>query len=282
MGKNNYKVGISKGVFAMIGIMKNSTLAYAPVLTSSILPLPSEANILASEPSKPVGYSNSITQNTVNLNSSPTEKINNGDGTDSVVDAVQQQAQVQQVINQLKSRDAEVKAHEMAHLAAAGGYSIGGMNFTYQTGPDGRQYAVGGEVGIDTSTVSGNPQATLDKAMIIQLAALAPVEPSSQDRKVASQASQMMVQARGEMEAQAQEVRKAEETKTGERFLSTNDSEDPFDLKSGFFEKGTKMSEIEAETKDRVLLKTQLPSNYAESADRMQFDLRIQLSESRR
>jgi hypothetical protein len=49
------------------------------------------------------------------------------------------------------------------------------------TGPDGKQYAVGGEVPIDLSPVSGNPQATVQKAETIQRAALAPADPSGPD-----------------------------------------------------------------------------------------------------
>ncbi|MBO1923105.1 putative metalloprotease CJM1_0395 family protein [Thiomicrorhabdus sp. 6S3-12] len=114
------------------------------------------------------------------------------------------QQQVEQVISQLKSRDREVRAHEMAHLSVAGAYARG-MSFTYQTGPDGKRYAIGGEVGIDTSAVANNPEATLQKAIVIQNAALAPAEPSAQDMRVASAASQMMMQARAEMARQTTE-----------------------------------------------------------------------------
>ena len=77
----------------------------------------------------------------------------------------------------MKARDAEVRAHEMAHLVVAGQYARG-MSFTYETGPDGKNYAVAGEVGIDTSPVNGDPQATIEKARVIQRAALASPQPS--------------------------------------------------------------------------------------------------------
>ncbi|WP_051347127.1 putative metalloprotease CJM1_0395 family protein [Thiomicrorhabdus chilensis] len=112
---------------------------------------------------------------------------------------------VQQVINQLKSRDAQVRAHERAHLSVAGAYATGGASYVYQVGPDGQRYAIGGEVGIDTSPVAGDPQATLQKAMVVQRAALAPAEPSSQDMRVASLAVQMAMQARMELSAQTTE-----------------------------------------------------------------------------
>jgi hypothetical protein len=117
-------------------------------------------------------------------------------------DAQQAQREVEQVVMQLKMRDQEVRAHEQAHLAAAGAYARGGIRYDYQTGPDGQKYAVGGSVGIDTSPVKGDPQATLQKAMIVQRAALAPAQPSPQDMRVAAQASQMMMQAQSELQAQ--------------------------------------------------------------------------------
>jgi hypothetical protein len=99
-------------------------------------------------------------------------------------------------VQQLKARDAEVRAHESAHVASGGSYVRGGASFEYQTGPDGQQYAVGGEVSIDTSAVSGDPNATIRKMQTVQRAALAPASPSGQDRSVASQAAQAEAQAR--------------------------------------------------------------------------------------
>ena len=49
-------------------------------------------------------------------------------------------------VEELKARDREVRAHEAAHLAAAGTYASSGPNFEYKRGPDGRLYAVAGEV----------------------------------------------------------------------------------------------------------------------------------------
>lgn len=104
-----------------------------------------------------------------------------------------------QVIDQLKARDREVRAHEAAHKGAAGSLAHGAATFSYEAGPDGKRYAVGGEVSIDTSAVPGNPQATIVKAQIIYRAATAPAQPSSQDRSVAAMASQMEAQARQEL-----------------------------------------------------------------------------------
>ena len=94
------------------------------------------------------------------------------------------------LVNRLKVIDAKVKAHEQAHLAAGGNLVRGGASFEYDKGPDGRNYAVAGEVQIDTSAVAGNPEATISKMQQVRRAALAPADPSAQDRKVAQQASQ--------------------------------------------------------------------------------------------
>lgn len=114
-------------------------------------------------------------------------------------------AEAQRQLQALQSRDREVKAHEAAHMAAAAGLVSGGMSFTYQAGPDGRRYAVGGEVSIDSSPVSGDPQATLDKAQQIVVAALAPAQPSAQDRAVAARATRMAAEARVELAQQRRE-----------------------------------------------------------------------------
>ncbi len=106
-------------------------------------------------------------------------------------------------VRQLQQRDREVKAHEQAHMAAGGRYVRGGAHYQYQTGPDGRQYAVGGEVSIDSGEES-SPQATIIKARAIRRAALAPAQPSSQDRQVAAKASAMERQARAELAKQQQ------------------------------------------------------------------------------
>jgi len=101
-------------------------------------------------------------------------------------------------LTDLKARDRDVRAHEAAHQAA-GGQHAGAMSFTYQRGPDGAQYAVGGEVSINMSPVDGNPQATIEKMRVVRAAAMAPAEPSGQDRAVAAQAMQALLQAQSEL-----------------------------------------------------------------------------------
>jgi hypothetical protein len=114
----------------------------------------------------------------------------------------------------LRKRDQEVRAHEQAHIAAAGGLAQGGATFSFQQGPDGKQYAVGGEVSIDTSPVSGNPEATIQKAKQIRAAALAPANPSSQDRAVAASATALEAQAQQELQKEKEEATASEEENT--------------------------------------------------------------------
>lgn len=100
-------------------------------------------------------------------------------------------------VEELHQRDNQVRQHEYAHIAAAGAYAQG-VSFSYQAGPDGQRYAVGGEVSIDTSPVQDNPDATIAKASVIRAAAIAPADPSAQDRQVAAAATRMEAAARAE------------------------------------------------------------------------------------
>ncbi|HEB92420.1 MAG TPA: hypothetical protein ENI94_02940 [Gammaproteobacteria bacterium] len=109
----------------------------------------------------------------------------------------EQRAQVQT----LKSRDREVRAHEAAHMAAAGGLARGGASYSYEIGPDNRRYAAGGEVSIDTSP-GNSAEETLQKTQIIRAAAQAPAKPSQQDLAIAARAGQMAAEARAELAAQ--------------------------------------------------------------------------------
>ena len=101
-------------------------------------------------------------------------------------------------ITELSKRDREVRAHEQAHASVGGRYA-GAPSLSYQRGPDGRLYAVSGEVAIDASPVPNDPQATLEKELIVQRAALAPSDPSAADRSIAAKAAAIAGQARVEL-----------------------------------------------------------------------------------
>src|SRR4051812_23982575 len=67
------------------------------------------------------------------------------------------------MVSKLEARNAHVMEHEAAHLAAAGAYAKGGASFIYQVGPDGKSYAIGGQVNVDLNAIPGNPRATIQK-----------------------------------------------------------------------------------------------------------------------
>src|SRR5690606_19926316 len=111
------------------------------------------------------------------------------------------QAAEQIKIQQLKARDSEVKAHEQAHAGVGGSYA-GAPSYSYQQGPDGKRYAVGGEVQIDIAPIANDAKATITKMQQVQAAALAPAQPSSADLSVAAKAAQQAQQARAELTAE--------------------------------------------------------------------------------
>lgn len=117
-------------------------------------------------------------------------------------------------VAKLQETDRKVRQHEQAHLAASGGLATSSASFSYQRGPDGVNYAVGGEVGIDTSP-GRTPDDTINRARTIRSAALAPADPSSQDYAIAAKATQMEMQAR------------MEQSKESSPSLSPSDSADP-------------------------------------------------------
>ena len=120
-----------------------------------------------------------------------------------------------QQVEHLKQRDREVRRHEQAHANAGGPYA-GQPSYEYVSGPDGKQYAVTGQVSIDTGSVAGNPKATIRKMQTVKRAALAPMEPSSTDRAVAAAAEQAEREANLELrqhkaeEAKERKARKQE------------------------------------------------------------------------
>ena len=127
-------------------------------------------------------------------------------------------------LERLKAADREVKAHEQAHRSVGGQYVRGGINYRYETGPDGQRYAVGGDVDIDASKIQGDPEATADKMAQIKRAALAPADPSPQDRKVAALATRMEAAARQEAAKKAQEEKVSEENQKQQEQKETDDN----------------------------------------------------------
>ena len=150
------------------------------------------------------GPSNGMPADRVTLSAASKNGTSAGPAMEKPVKSEQDLSNEQrQVVNDLKKRDLEVKAHEQAHMAAGGPVVQSGATYQYQTGPDGKMYAVGGEVKIDISP-ERTPEATIRKMQQVRKAALAPAQPSSSDRAVAAQASQVEAQARMEKNNAAQ------------------------------------------------------------------------------
>ena len=133
----------------------------------------------------------------------------------------------QREIAALTATDRKVRAHERAHVAVGGELVRGAANFSYQIGPDGKRYAVAGEVSIDTSE-GRTPEETLPKAQRIRDTALAPADPSPQDRRVAALATQMQMQASIEIAMRrSEEVSSAAKENTGATALYRQNGETP-------------------------------------------------------
>jgi hypothetical protein len=131
---------------------------------------------------------------------------NTGKGDD--VDEVQ--------IEDLKKRDHAVRLHEEAHVAAGGHYVVGMPSYEFVTGPDRKRYATNGEVRLDTSVVPDDPIATIRKMDQVARAALAPVDPSGQDRRVSAEAHEEAARARKQAnELKTQKAVPATTTSTG-------------------------------------------------------------------
>lgn len=130
-------------------------------------------------------------------------------------------------LENLKRRDREVRAHEQAHVIAGGSLVRGAASFGYATGPDGRLYAVSGEVSIDASPVQDDPEATSQKMGRVSQAALAPAQPSGQDRAVAAAATKMEAEARQQITQQQLEKMQGGATQPEE---TTPNTGQPVDL----------------------------------------------------
>ncbi len=140
-----------------------------------------------------------------NVDNSTGDKINPNTNKDREGQSTNASHEENALLQQLKAQDREVRNHEQAHINASGGHASGPPSFSFETGPDGKQYAVSGQVSIDTSTIEGDPEATIAKMSLVQQAALAPAQPSAQDQQVAAAAGAKASEARSELQAKKYE-----------------------------------------------------------------------------
>jgi len=156
----------------------------------------------------------------------------------------------QKEVDDLKKRDQEVHQHEAAHKAAAGQLAVGGPNYTYKTGPDGEQYATGGEVKIAVGS-GRTPEEKLKNAEQASRAALAPAKPSGQDRQVAAEAQSVAMDAQREInQEQAKGTDRGKETSQATSAQAAVDSGNRVDRDEGQDDALTKSSTAQQPSTD--------------------------------
>lgn len=101
----------------------------------------------------------------------------------------------QRIIEQLKSRDKEVRSHEASHSISPELVKIGSAQFDYTIGPDGKAYATGGRVTLSTGSAM-TPEEALSKAEALKKASMAPGEPSTKDFQALNAAVAMEFEAK--------------------------------------------------------------------------------------
>lgn len=103
----------------------------------------------------------------------------------------------ERVLQKFKKSDADIRSHEQAHATI--GQTTSPISYNYQQGPDGKMYAVGGQVRLDVS-IPDDPKAAMHKLDQIQKASIAGAEPSGADMGIATSANlnKLLLQSRGE------------------------------------------------------------------------------------
>ena len=100
------------------------------------------------------------------------------------------------LLDRLRARDSMVRGHENAHVTAAGGQASGPVQYTYQTGPDGRQYAIGGSVNIAVVSSPADDDQAARQADTARRAAEAGGQTSLRDMQVSMRAAELSTRAR--------------------------------------------------------------------------------------
>lgn len=165
-------------------------------------------------------------------------------------------------VEKLQKTDQKVRAHEQAHLAAGAGLVRGGASFEYTRGPDGKMYAVGGEVKIDISPVNGKPDETIRKMQKVISAALAPVDPSPQDRAVANLARNLITKAQMEKNQESNKTNKPDNQQPNQNSQPIN---------SNIYEQYNRSTTYNKNENQRKVIKQYIISNPYQNLDRIIF-----------
>ena len=104
------------------------------------------------------------------------------------------------VLAKFRNKDASIKSHEQSHAAMA--TTTSPISYNYQEGPDGKMYAVGGSVRLDTS-IPADTEAAIAKIDRIKAASTGVDNPSGADMAIASAANlnKILLQLRGDEDA---------------------------------------------------------------------------------
>ncbi|MCL1890185.1 MAG: hypothetical protein FWF99_06790 [Desulfovibrionaceae bacterium] len=119
-----------------------------------------------------------------------------GEERGSLPGAGDKSAADRELLERLQARDLLVRGHESAHILAAGGQATGPARYDYQTGPDGRQYAIGGSVDISIVSSPASDEEAAIQAETARRAATANGEMSLADMRVATRAAELSARAR--------------------------------------------------------------------------------------
>lgn len=139
-------------------------------------------------------------ENIADSKSEHAEKTENKqkDGEDTASHELSEEEERQ--VQEMQQTDQKVRSHEQAHVAAG----ANSPTYEYQTGPDGRQYAVGGSAQIDIAVSGDDPESKATQARRMRSAALAPADPSGTDLQVAAKATRIEMEAMNELREKQQ------------------------------------------------------------------------------
>jgi len=104
------------------------------------------------------------------------------------------------VLDKLKQSDSEIRKHEQSHASL--GNTTSPISYNYQAGPDGKLYAVGGSVRLETS-IPDDPKQASYKLDRIAKASSGVVDPSGADAQITIQANlnKLLISLKGEENA---------------------------------------------------------------------------------
>lgn len=108
---------------------------------------------------------------------------------ESIIDGKYDKNDYERVLDKFRNKDSEIRLHEQTHTSLTG--TISSIQYSYQMGPDGKMYAVGGSVRLDTSIPSDTNAAINKLDSIISSATSSGANMSAADSSIATSANLM-------------------------------------------------------------------------------------------